>query len=127
LSSAEVTDEPYQPRGHGRETTFQENIADWDRVRAEIVRLAALVTQDVAAENRPAARIIVKVRYAPFMTYSRSHPLAEPTMDPAAIEAGALAALDRFTRHDPVRLLGVRAEFTEPPAPSSEPADQPAR
>jgi DNA polymerase IV len=55
--------------------------------------------------------VIVKVRYAPFFTYSRGVPLAEPTMDPAAIEAGALAALDRFDRRDPVRLLGVRAEF----------------
>ena len=39
--------------------------------------------------------------------------LAAPTMDPAAIEAGALAALARFERRDPVRLLGVRAEFAE--------------
>jgi nucleotidyltransferase/DNA polymerase involved in DNA repair len=111
IAPAEVTDEPYQARGHGRETTFQENIRDWERVRAEIVRLAGQVSQDVAAEDRPAARVIVKVRYAPFFTYSRGVPLAEPTMDPAAIEAGALAALDRFDRRDPVRLLGVRAEF----------------
>jgi DNA polymerase-4 len=113
LAPAEVTDEPYQARGHGRETTFQENIADWNRVRAEISRLAAQVSQDVGAEGRPAGRIIVKVRYAPFLTYTRGQALAEPTMDPAAIEAGALAALERFTRHDPVRLLGVRAEFAD--------------
>jgi nucleotidyltransferase/DNA polymerase involved in DNA repair len=113
LAPAEVTDEPYQPRGHGRETTFQENIRDWEQVRAQIVRLAAQVTQDVAAEGRPAARIVVKVRYAPFLTYTRGVTLPEPTMDGAAIEAGALAALDRFTRHEPVRLLGVRAEFAD--------------
>jgi nucleotidyltransferase/DNA polymerase involved in DNA repair len=111
ISSAEVTDEPYQPRGHGRETTFQENIADWTEVREQIRRLAAVVSQDVAAERRPVSRMVVKVRYAPFFTYTRSHPLPAPTMDPAAIEAGALAALDRFTERGPVRLLGVRAEF----------------
>jgi nucleotidyltransferase/DNA polymerase involved in DNA repair len=111
IASAEVTDEPYQARGHGRETTFQQDIEDWGRVRAEIRRLAGQVAADVAAEQRPAGRIIVKVRYAPFMTYTRGHALAAPTLDPAAIEAGALAALDRFTAHDPVRLLGVRAEF----------------
>jgi nucleotidyltransferase/DNA polymerase involved in DNA repair len=111
LSSAAVTDEPYQARGHGRETTFQQDIDDWDRVRAEIRRLAGLVTDDVAAENRPAARIIVKVRYAPFFTYTRGHALAAPTQDRARIEEGALAALDRFTERSPVRLLGVRAEF----------------
>jgi nucleotidyltransferase/DNA polymerase involved in DNA repair len=111
LAPAEVTDEPYQARGHGREVTFQEDIADWDRVRGEVTRLAGLVAADVAAEGRPAGRIIVKVRYAPFMTYTRGHALAELTSSPAAIEAGALAALDRFTERGPVRLLGVRAEF----------------
>ena len=113
IAPAEVTDEPYQPRGHGRETTFQENISDWQLVRAEVIRLAGLVSQDVAAEGRPAARVIVKVRFAPFFTFTRGVPLAAPTMDLAAIEAGALAALDRFTRRDPVRLLGVRAEFAD--------------
>jgi nucleotidyltransferase/DNA polymerase involved in DNA repair len=116
IASAEVTDEPYQPRGHGRETTFQENIGDWAEVRAQVRRLAAQVSQDVAAEQRAAGRIIVKVRYAPFFTYTRGHPLPEPTLDPAVIEAGALAALDRFTERGPVRLLGVRAEFAADPA-----------
>jgi nucleotidyltransferase/DNA polymerase involved in DNA repair len=111
LSSAEVTDEPYQARGHGRETTFQQNIDDWAEVRAQVRRLAGEVARDVAAEERPAVRIVVKVRYAPFRTYTRSSPLAEPTMDPGAIEAGALVALDRFDDRGAVRLLGVRAEF----------------
>ncbi len=37
-----------------------------------------------------------------------------PTLDPEAIEAGALAALDRFDLDRPVRLLGVRAELLPP-------------
>jgi DNA polymerase IV len=53
------------------------------------------------------------VRYAPFFTKTHGYPLPAPTADPAEIEAAALVALDRFTRKDPVRLLGVRAEFTE--------------
>jgi nucleotidyltransferase/DNA polymerase involved in DNA repair len=111
ISSAEVTDEPYQARGHGRETTFQHDIGDWDRVREEIRGLARRVALDVDAEQRPTTRIVVKVRYVPFRTFTRGHALAEPTMDPAVIEAGALAALGRFTEREPVRLLGVRAEF----------------
>jgi nucleotidyltransferase/DNA polymerase involved in DNA repair len=111
ISSAEVTDEPYQARGHSRETTFQHDIGDWDRVREEIRGLARRVARDVDAEQRPATRIAVKVRYVPFRTFTRGHALAEPTMDPAVIEAAALAALDRFTERKPVRLLGVRAEF----------------
>jgi nucleotidyltransferase/DNA polymerase involved in DNA repair len=111
LASAHVTDEPYEARGHGRETTFQRDLDDWAEVTEQIRRLARLVARDVAAEQRAAARVIVKVRYAPFTTYTRGHTLAAPTVDPAAIEQGALAALDRFTARDPVRLLGVRAEF----------------
>jgi nucleotidyltransferase/DNA polymerase involved in DNA repair len=111
LGSSEVTDEPYRARGHGREETFQQNISDWAEVTHQVSRLAGQVAQDLAAEQRPAARIIVKVRYAPFLTFTRGHGLPEPTLDPAAIEAGALAALDRFTDRGPVRLLGVRAEF----------------
>ena len=109
-----VVGTPYVPRSRSREITFQRNIAEWDVVREEIVRLAGQVVLDVRAEDRPVVRVVVKVRYAPFITKTHGHPLAEPTMDPAAIEEGALAALDRFTERDPVRLLGVRAEFTNP-------------
>ncbi len=108
-----VTDEPYLPRGHGREVTFQQNLTDWEQVRAEVGRIARIVAGDVAADGRPAGRIVVKVRYAPFFTRTHGRGLAEPTGDPALIEAAALAALDDFTRQDPVRLLGVRAEFAE--------------
>ena len=111
LSSAEVTAEPYVPRSRSRETTFQQNIKDWDRVREEVLRLAGQVTRDVQAERRPAVRIVVKVRYAPFFTSTHGHTLAEPTSDGAVIARAALNALEAFTDRRPVRLLGVRAEF----------------
>jgi DNA polymerase-4 len=44
-------------------------------------------------------------------TQTHGQPLASPTTDTAAIEAAALAALDRFTSRRAVGLLGVRAEF----------------
>lgn len=108
-----VTDEPYVPRGHGREVTFQQNLTSWDEVQAETARIAGLVAEDVAADGRPAARVIVKIRYAPFFTHTRGRALDEPTRDPELIAAAALAALDGLARRDPVRLLGVRAEFAE--------------
>jgi DNA polymerase-4 len=57
---------------------------------------------------------VVKVRFAPFDTHTHGVPLPAPTLDPAALEAAALAALDRFELDRPVRLLGVRAELAEP-------------
>jgi nucleotidyltransferase/DNA polymerase involved in DNA repair len=111
LGSAEVSAEPYVPRSRSRETTFQQNLKDWGQVREEVLRLAAQVTRDVEAEQRPAVRIVVKVRHAPFFTSTHGHTLASPTSDPEEIGEAALAALDKFTDRRPVRLLGVRAEF----------------
>ncbi|WP_020573143.1 DNA polymerase IV [Actinopolymorpha alba] len=102
---------PYVSKSRSRETTFQHNLTDWALVREEIVALARRVADDVVAEGRPAVRVAVKVRLAPFQTYTRSVGLAEPTSEAAAIEAGALAALEKFEPGRAVRLLGVRADF----------------
>jgi len=120
IDLSKVTAEPYVPRSRSREVTFQQNLADWEQIKAEVAKIAATVSDDVAAEARPAARIVVKVRYAPFFTKTHGHSLPEPTCDPAAIEKAALAALEGFTRKDPVRLLGVRAEFAEPQPPKPD-------
>ena len=108
---AEVDDSPYVARGHGREETFQRNIADWSQVEAEVARIAGLLAVDLASEPRPALRIVVKVRYAPFITETHGVTLAEPSSDPAVIAQAAAEALSRFTGRRPVRLLGVRAQF----------------
>jgi len=111
---ADVDDSPYLARGHGKEETFQVNIADWSRVQAEVARIAGLLAADLAAEGagaRPAVRVVVKVRYAPFVTETHGVTLAAPSVDAAVITAAAASALERFAGRRPVRLLGVRAEF----------------
>jgi nucleotidyltransferase/DNA polymerase involved in DNA repair len=113
LDGSTVTGEPYVPRSRSREVTFQEDIADWDQVRAEVAQIARRVTQDVIAEDRPAVRVVVKVRYKPFFTSTHGVPLDAPTADEAEIEQAALAALAKFADRRPVRLLGVRAEFAD--------------
>ncbi len=111
IGSDEVSSEPYVPRSRSREVTYQEDLTDWEEVRAEVTRIALQVTADVLAEQRPAIRVVVKVGYKPFFTSTRGVPLAEPTSDRAAIELGAALALGKFTDRRPVRLLAVRAEF----------------
>jgi nucleotidyltransferase/DNA polymerase involved in DNA repair len=108
---AEVDESPYVAKAHGREETFQRNIADWSRVQAEVARIAGLLAADLASEPRPAVRIVVKVRYAPFVTETHGVKLAAPSSEAAVITAAAAEALSRFTGRRPVRLLGVRAEF----------------
>jgi DNA polymerase-4 len=111
IGRTEVLGAPYVPRSRSRETTFDRNLTGWDDVRAEVAALARRVAADVAAEGRPAVRVGVKVRFAPFTTRTRSVPLDAPTTDPARIEAAAAAVLETFARDRPIRLLGVRAEF----------------
>jgi nucleotidyltransferase/DNA polymerase involved in DNA repair len=117
-----VVGTPYVARSRGRETTYQRDLDDWDRVRHEVVHLARRVADDVAKEQRPAIRVVVKVRYVPFSTHTHGHVLAGPTTEVAAIEEAALAALERFTQRRPVRLLGVRAELARSAAPQASEA-----
>jgi DNA polymerase-4 len=107
----EVTGTPYVPRSRSRETTFQENLTSPVDISSQVALLARRVAEDVLAEGRPAARVAVKVRFAPFFTHTRSMTLPEPTSDAGAIEEAALSVLARFADDRPIRLLGVRAEF----------------
>lgn len=109
-----VTDQPYVAKGHGRERTFQRDVGDGDEIRRRLVDLTRDLTDELGDDGRPAVRVIVKVRFAPFFTSTHGAPLPEPTADPAAIRAAALRALERFELDRPVRLLGVRVEFADP-------------
>jgi DNA polymerase-4 len=111
VDTSPVDASPWVARSRGRETTFQQNLTDWEEVRREVRRLAARVADDVVADGRLAARVAIKVRYAPFFTYTRSVGLPAPTTDADAITAAALEALGRLDRRDPIRLLGVRADL----------------
>jgi DNA polymerase-4 len=106
-----VSAERWIPRSCSRETTFQQDIEDWEQVQTEVAKLAHRVGADAAAQHRAVARVVVKVRFVPFTTRTRSQALNEPTGDLAALELAALAALEKFTTRRAVRLLGVRAEF----------------
>jgi DNA polymerase-4 len=114
VGGTEVTAAPYVRKSRSREVTFQQNLTRRADLDAELRTLARRVADDVAAERRPAVRVAVKVRFAPFFTHTRSVPLPTPTADPAAIERAALQALARFFLTRPVRLLGVRADFPAP-------------
>jgi DNA polymerase-4 len=113
--SRRVTAEPYISKGRGMERTYQEDIVDPGEIRQKLGTLARELAAELAERGRAAVRIVVKVRFAPFFTSTHGVALAEPSLDPTAIERGALAALERFDLDRPVRLLGVRAEL-EPPA-----------
>jgi len=112
--SAEVHPEGWVAKGLGREHTFQQDLTDPDEIHSEVERLAREVAGDLMREHRVAVRVVVKVRFAPFLTATRGVALEEPTSETAAVEVGARRALERFELDRPVRLLGVRAELAPP-------------
>ena len=113
IGRVEVSGEPWVPRSLGHEETFAADLTEWADVRSAAAGLARRVAAEVVAQGRPAARVGVTVRFAPFTTRTRSATLPEPTSDAAAIEAAAVEVLDRFTQRRPVRLVGVRVEFPQ--------------
>jgi DNA polymerase-4 len=114
VSSAVVDDTPYVARAHGRETTYQQNLTDPDEIAAALRVLADQVVEDIRREGRACMRVHLKVRFAPFFTFTRIRKLPEPTFDAAVITATALALLHQLEDDRPIRLLGVRAEMVPP-------------
>ncbi len=113
-SSSTVDDTPWVARAHGRETTYQRDLADADEVEEAVRVLAAQVVDDIRAEGRACVRVHLKVRFVPFFTVNRSRKLAEPTWDAAVIADTALGLYRALADDRPVRLLGVRAEMVPP-------------
>jgi DNA polymerase-4 len=113
--SATVDDTPWVARAHGRETTYQENLTTPDQISAAVRVLAEQVVEDIRGEDRACARVHLKVRFAPFFTFTRVRKLADPTFDPSVIAGTALDLLSGLEDERPIRLLGVRAEMVPPP------------
>ena len=70
--------------------------------------------EDLRREGRAAARVHLKVRFAPFFTVTRVRKLPEPTYDAVVITQTALELLHKLADDRPIRLLGVRAEMVPP-------------
>ncbi|MDX8047824.1 DNA polymerase IV [Lentzea sp. BCCO 10_0798] len=108
-----VSATPWVVKSRSHEKTFQQDLASLEDIRREVVALAHQVAADVVAEGRPAVRVGVKVRFVPFFTKVRLMKLPAPTSSADELAAAALVVLDRFEHGRAVRLLGVRAEFSD--------------
>ncbi len=114
-TSADVDDSPWVARAHGHETTYQRDLTTPAEVAAALHTLADQVVADLRAEARPCERVHLKVRFAPFFTFTKVRKLAEPTYDAATIAETAQDLLHRLDDPRPIRLLGIRAEMVPPP------------
>lgn len=108
-----VDDTPWVARGHGRETTFQQDLTEPAQIDAATRELLTQVLDDVRAEGRPVVGLTLKVRYAPFFTkiFTKKIPT---TFDPDLVLAKLMELVGKMEPDRPVRLLGVRAEMAMP-------------
>jgi DNA polymerase-4 len=92
------------------EETFDTDIADHARLRAEIVRLADKVGARLRSRGLTAACVTVKIRRKDFTTYTRQRHFEPPTQETRVITTLATELLDAWLATQPraaLRLLGV--------------------
>ena len=93
------------------ENTYAQDLVDLDKIREEVARMARENADWLARRGLAARTVTLKVRYAGFVTVTRSHTLSRHTADAEVISSWAVELLTRTeagTR--PVRLLGVRVQ-----------------
>ncbi len=105
-----------EPKSRSRETTFQDDVGDWQVLAQTLATLSVRVADDLRARAYAGRTVGIKLRFADFATLTRDRTLSEPTSDPVVIRAAALECLKRIRLDQPVRLLGVRVTELAPQA-----------
>lgn len=91
-----------------RERTFDEDVREPERLRAELARMSAELCASLRAHGRAGRTIGIKVRLDDFSTVTRAHTVAQATCDVETVDAVAQRLLAQYAPARPVRLLGVR-------------------
>ena len=112
--AAGIDDRPVVPdrdeKQISAEETFDTDITDHARLRAELVRLADRTCARLRARQLSASCVTVKIRRGDFTTYTRQRRFEPPTQETRVITSLATALLDAWLAAQPraaLRLLGV--------------------
>jgi DNA polymerase-4 len=92
------------------EETFSSDLADHDKMQAEVLRLADRASQRMRAQNLATGCVQVKIRRADFTTFTRQKRFEPSTTDSRTIAKVAAELLVAWLAEQPaarVRLLGV--------------------
>jgi DNA polymerase IV len=101
--------EPNRPaKSCGTENTYAQDLTDLDEMRESLGEMAEECVEWLERKQRVCRTVTIKVRYAGFVTVTRSRTFPGPTRERATIRQ---AAVDLLAKTDagrtPVRLLGV--------------------
>ena len=108
IDNSEVV-EGYEAKSVSRDTTFEKDEDDQEKILQVLDGLAEEVHEDVVAIGYKFKTITVRVRYTHFDTYTRSKSLLFPTNDLDILKNNAKRLMAPFLRQNKkVRLIGVR-------------------
>ena len=113
-ASSVVDDTPWVARGHGRETTFQQNLVDR---AARSSRPRASCSPRCSRTSRPRAgpSSVSGSRCGTRRSSRRPSPRRSPsTFDRDVVLAKTMELVEKIEPERPIRLLGVRAEMAMP-------------
>ncbi len=98
----------WEPKSISRETTFQEDVGNWQTIARTLADLARDVTADLREHRYIAKTITIKIRFGDFTTFTRAMTIADYTDSEEEIRKAAFACLKRIKLDRKVRLVGVR-------------------
>lgn len=99
----------WEPKSFSRETTFQEDVKNWQVIARTIAELAKEVVSDLTKKGYCARTITLKIRYSNFRTVTRACSTHETLSREDEIRRLAFSCLKRFDlTGKKVRLVGVR-------------------
>jgi DNA polymerase-4 len=121
--SAGIDDRPVVPdrdeKQISAEETFDTDIADHARLRAEVVRLADKTCARLRSRELAASCVTLKIRRKDFTTYTRQRHIEPATQETRVVTAVALELLEQWLAAQPraaLRLLGVGVSELAPAA-----------
>ncbi|MBA4424165.1 MAG: DNA polymerase IV, partial [Syntrophus sp. (in: bacteria)] len=111
-ASRGVDDSPlvthWEPKSLSRETTFQEDVRNWQVIAGTLAGLTREVVADMRKNGYKAKTITIKMRFSDFETFTRAVTIADFTDSEEEIRKAAFACLKRIDLNKPIRLVGVR-------------------
>jgi len=121
--SAGIDDRPVVPdrdeKQISAEETFDTDIADHAKLRAEVVRLADKTCARLRSRELAASCVTLKIRRKDFTTYTRQRHIEPATQETRVVTAVALELLEQWLAAQPraaLRLLGVGVSELAPAA-----------
>ena len=117
----------WEPKSFSRETTFQEDVKDWQVIARTLADLTKDVVDDMRGHQYKARTITIKIRFNDFETFTRAMTIAHCTDSEEEIRKAAFACLKRIELKKRVRLVGVRASNFQEKNSADHPCSLPDR